>query len=624
MLRDSEEDAELSRRFSRRAMLLGLGQIAAFGVLGGRLYQLQVMEGARYAPLADDNRRSVRLITPVRGRILDRSGIVLAANEELFRVLVNPAEVSDMRAMLALLTRIVPVSTDVQNQLVGKSGGRPRTAPIVVASDVTFEQLAEINLLAPQLAGVETEIAYVRKYPLGDRLGHVTGHLGVVERRALDDDAALRSPGIRIGKAGIELGMDRELRGVAGARRFEVDARGRTVRPLEETAAQPGSDVVTSIDVRLQNAAMERLGSEKRAAAVVIAVATGEVVVMASVPTFDPNDVTGQVPPATWRRIAEGEHQPMLNRAISGLYPPGSTLKMVTALAGLEAGVITPKDKIRCNGSFTLANQTYRCWHRRGHGRVDLREAIKESCDVYFYEVAKRTGIRPLAEMCRRFGLGEDHVVGLELEKPGVVPDADWKRWKLREGWSTGDTILTGIGQGYVLATPVQLAVMGARVACGAAVVPSVVRALPGAEQSAFPSLGIRPEYLGAVREALVACVNERRGTGTAARVNDVKVAGKTGTSQVRRAADDGEDESKLDWELRDHALFVAYYPAEAPRYAISVVVEHGGSGGASAAPIVKDIIEALRADDPAARTYPATSPDTSRAAGAPADAERG
>ncbi len=365
MAHDFGDEGELTRRFNRRALLLGLGQIAAFGALSGRLYHLQVMDGSRYAPLADDNRLSLKLLAPVRGRILDRGGVILAANEELFRVLVQPAQTGDITGVIGLLSRIVPVPAELQEQLIAKSKRKARGAAIVVASDLTFEQVAEINLLAPQLPGVETEVAYTRKYPLGAPLSHVTGHLGVVDKRAMDDDPALRVPGIKIGKTGLERGMELELRGIAGARRFEVDARGRTIRYLEETAPQPGVDVVSSIDVRLQTRVMERLSRETRAAAVIMDVATGEVIVMASVPTFDPNDVTGQVSQSAWRRLAEGEHQPMLNRAISGLYPPGSTLKIATALAGLEAGVTDPNEKIRCNGSFTLAGQSYRCWKRQ-------------------------------------------------------------------------------------------------------------------------------------------------------------------------------------------------------------------------------------------------------------------
>ena len=361
---------------------------------------------------------------------------------------------------------------------------------------------------------------------------------------------------------------------------------------------------------------MERLARETRAAAVVMDVTSGEVVAMASMPTFDPNDVTGQVSQVAWKRLAEGEHKPMLNRVIDGLYPPGSTLKIVTAMAGLEAGAIDPKEKIRCSGSFMLAGQTYRCWKRHGHGSVDLHEAIRESCDVYFYETAKRAGIRQLSAMARRFGLGDTEAVGLELDKPGVVPDRDWKRWRLREGWSTGDTVLTGIGQGFALATPLQLAVMTARAATGKAVVPTFVRPRAGEAAAEFASLGLNSDALDAVRRGLVACVNEGSGTGVAAQVPGVAVAGKTGTSQVRRVSEDDEDKADVPWELRDHALFVSYFPAEAPRYAIAVVIEHGGGGGTAAAPMVKEIIEALIADDPASRTYPPAPAAATREAG--------
>ncbi|MGQ0672116.1 MAG: penicillin-binding protein 2 [Hyphomicrobium sp.] len=616
MAHDSEEQMHLNRRFTRRTLLLGAGQVAAMGALGARLYYLQVMDGRRYAPLADENRLSLRFLAPVRGRILDRNGVVLADNRESFRVLLQPGDASDIDRVLGLLGRIVAIPAETREQLVLRSRRAGGGAPMVVAGDLTFEQVAEINLLAPQLPGVETDIAYSRRYPEGAALGHVTGYVGAVERHALDDDPTLRLPGIRIGKVGLERGLDVDLRGVGGTRRREVDVRGRVIRILDESRAMPGIDAVSSIDVALQRRVMERLSRETRAACVVLDTESGEVVTMASYPSFNPNEVAGPTTPAAWRRLAEAEHQPILNRTVSGQYPPGSTLKIASALAALDKGVIEPRETITCTGGFTLAGQTYRCWKRHGHGRTNLHEALRESCDVYFYELATRLGIVPLASMFRRLGLGSSKVAGLVLDKAGIVPDPTWKRWRVGHGWATGDTVLAAIGQGYVLATPLQLAVMTARVATGRAVEPTLVRREGREAAIAFPSLGLAPQHLDSVRKAMVAVVNEAGGTGAAAQASDgTRVAGKTGTSQVRRTADADTADEDVPWELRDHALFVSYFPAEAPRYALAVVVEHGGGGGAAAAPLAKDVIDHVLAVDPVKRRAPLPAAPIERAA---------
>jgi penicillin-binding protein 2 len=596
---------EERRRFSRRALLVGMVQATAFAGLAGRLYHVQIREGARYAPLADDNRLSLKVLAPVRGRILDRTGEVIAGNEESFRVVLQPARAGDLNEVVNLLDRIVPIAADLKNQLLDGAKRPRRSETIVVASDLTFEQVAEINLLSPQLPGVETETIQSRKYPLGAVMAHVTGHIGSVDRRALDDDPALRIPGIKVGKTGLERGMELPLRGAAGTRRLEVDARGRTIRYLDETPPNGGEDVVSSIDSKLQRRVMERLARETRASAVVMDVSNGEILALASAPTFDPNEVSDQMTPAAWKRLAEAEHRPMLDRATAGLYPPGSTFKLVTALAALDAGLVDAKEEIDCPGYFKVGNQTYRCWKRHGHQRTNIHKALRESCDVYFYEIARRAGAARLASMARKLGLGSAVAEGLELDKTGVVPDPDWKKWRFGDGWSTGDTLLTGIGQGFVLATPLQLAVLAARIATGKQLVPTLLKRQSTPREGAADGgkdLMIGSLHLDTVRRGMIACVNESGGTGGAARgSNGLVIAGKTGTSQVRRVSEE-EDGKDVPWHLRDHALFVAYYPAEAPRYAIAAVVEHGGGGGTAAAPLVKEIIEAILADDPAQR----------------------
>jgi penicillin-binding protein 2 len=603
---DREEDETSKRGFARRALLIGAAQAGAFALLGGRLYQLQLMQGRRFGPLAEENRISQRGIVPRRGRILDRAGRVLASNKESFRVSILPGDRSRMRRSLQTLARIIPLSEEEIERVVAKAKGWPRNRPILVRQGLAFEEAAKIGLLATALPGVETELDMQRTYAYGHASGHVVGHVGSVERYALDDDPFLKLPGARIGKTGVELGMEGDLRGEAGSRRFEVDARGRVVRNLDETDPVAGRDVVLTIDTSLQARVLARIAAEPRAAVVSLDVRSGEVVVMASVPTFDPNDLTANFDEAVWERLQADPHKPLLNRAIAGLYPPGSTFKMVTALAALEAGAVTLDEAVTCRGVYHFADQSYRCWKREGHGRVGLEDAIRESCDVYFYDLAERIGINRIAVMARRLGLGQTYACGIAGQKDGLIPDTDWKRATLGKTWLRGETILAGIGQGYVLTTPLQLAVMTARLATGRAVVPTLVRK-PGAvlpEGPLFPALGISTDGLEAVRRAMVGVVNEAGGTGSNASLagRAVVIAGKTGTSQVRTSPSGRKSAGEDAFEHRDHALFVSYFPAGAPRYAVAAVVEHGGGGGAAAAPIVRDVIAMLLEDDPAAR----------------------
>ncbi|MDX2308285.1 MAG: penicillin-binding protein 2 [Hyphomicrobium sp.] len=591
--------------FTRRALVVGALQAGALGLLAARLYQLQVLEGRRYAPLAEDNRISQRGVMPRRGRIVDRAGVVLAANDEMYRVSILSASDSELKETLARLAAIVPLSEQEIATTLAKARTTQRNEPLIVAGNLSFDQVAAIGLHAASLPGVETDVDLRRRYFHGRETGHVTGYVGSVERHAMDDEAFLRMPGARVGKAGVELGMDKDLRGKCGSRKFEVDARGHIVRHLDEIDPVEGRDVMLTIDAGLQSRVLDRLAGIPRGAVVAIDVTNGEVVLMASVPAFDPNDLTINFEPDVWKKLQAEPHKPLLNRAIGGQYPPGSTFKMVTALAALEAGTASLRERVTCDGSFEYKDSTFRCWNRGGHGAMDLTDALRESCDVYFYELARRTGIDRIAAMARRLGLGQTYAAGIGQQKRGIVPDPGWKRAALGKAWLGGETILAGIGQGFVLTTPLQLAVMTARLATGRAVVPTLVRRPDDARPAlpVFPPLAVKSEWLDAVRSAMVGVVNDAGGTGGNAAISDsaVVIAGKTGTSQVRSTGGDrgaGGDA----FELRDHALFVSYFPADKPRYAIAAVIEHGGGGGATAAPIVRDVIETLIDFDPAAR----------------------
>ena len=617
MTNDTPQEIRLAherRTFTRRALLLGLGQVAVLGALGTRLYQLQVLESGRYRLLADDNRFNTIPLAPSRGRIFDRTGEPLATSEEIFRVSIVPALAGNLEQALDRLGQLVAIPAEEQQRIMARARRQPPNLPIVVASDLSWDQVGAINLQAPELPGIETETFSRRIYHHVPVTGHVVGHVGAVERFAMGDDPVLRIPGMRIGRAGVERGMDKRLRGVTGSVRREVDARGRIVRNIDRVEPVAGKDVVLTLDLEFQTYLTQRLRSERRAAVIALDVATGEVVGMASSPGYDPALNTPQPPPPEppkgrrarslrsghlrSKRVARSDG--LFNRVTNGLYPPGSTFKIVTALAALEAGVVDLRERIDCQGSFTLADRTFRCWNRGGHGRCDMHRAMRESCDVYFYEVAHRMGIEALASMARKMGLGQAFEAGIAPLAQGVVPSPAWKRGRYGRPWLGGETILTAIGQGYTLTSPLQLAVMTARAASGRMITPTFVRRPGNGASPQFPALGVSARHLQAVQRSLRAVVNEGGGTGSRASFPSgvPEVAGKTGTSQVsRRSAN--RYQSSLPWEERDHALFVGYFPAQAPRYAVAAVVEHGGGGGTVAAPLVQEVMAELWARDP-------------------------
>ncbi len=615
VIRDSERDQqEAAALFTRRGLVLGLSHAAAFGALGSRLYQLQVLESAEIGALAHDNRTRIIPVAPLRGRILDAAGNVLAANREIFRILVIPERGGDLRELRPLLGRLAPLvglSKEEQERLFAKARGQARHIPLLVAEGVTFEQVAALQLRASDLPGVRAETVWARLYRLGEpeaqAMSHIVGYVGAVDKRALDDDPILRLADARVGKAGVEAGMEAELRGVGGQAKIEVDARSRFVRRVSETAPLAGRDVRLTVETKLQAQVMERLARDGRpGACVVLECETGEVRVMASAPAFDAGQLNGAQSKAAWQAVSANKDKPLLNRAIAGQYPPGSTFKMVTALAGLDAGLLTVKEKIECWGDVTIAGHMFRCWNRKGHIASDLHKALRESCDCYFYEVARRVGIEAIAAKARELGLGQTYDAGIAQQRAGLIPTPGWKRNRSKTGWLLGETVMAGIGQGYVLATPMQLAVMTARIATGKAVTPTLIARPEGDPAPEFAPLGISGAALDAVRRAMVAVVNEPGGTGHAADIDDgvTVLAGKTGTSQVSRASADRDRTVVLDITQRDHALMVAYFPAGRPRYALAVVLEHAGGGGAMAGPLVRDVVAMLvDGGKPVART---------------------
>lgn len=617
-MRRMRENGEAIRRMSRRGMILGGVQTAIVGVLAVRFRHLQIDRADNFRLLADENSIKIRLIPPARGLLQDRNGRVIAGNEQNFRVTITREDAGDVETIMHRLSRLIPMTAESMSKTLREIERRSPTLPIIVADRLSWEDFSRVAVNAPALPGVTTEVGLSRVYPqLGD-FAHVLGYVGPVSdfdlSKIASPDPLLQIPKFQIGKVGVEAKLEEELRGKAGTRRIEVNAYGRVIRELDRKEGDPGATVRLTLDNRLQNYTQARLG-EDSAAAVVIDVTNGDILAISSSPTFDPNMFVRGISGEEYRQLIEHDHRPLADKTVQGAYPPGSTFKIVTLLAGLEAGVIGMDETVYCRGYTELGKRRFHCWKRSGHGRVGLTESLEHSCDVFYYELAQRVGIDRIADMARKMGIGVHHDLPMSAVSEGLAPDKDWKVKKYGKEWRIGDTLNASIGQGFVLASPLQLAVMTARVASGRAIAPRLVRQVNGQDipiAEAAP-LGIKESSLRAVRRGMFNVINSKKGTAYASRIVDdtMRMAGKTGTSQVRNitAAERARgviSNDDLPWNRRDHALFVCFAPADAPKIAVSVVVEHGGGGSAVAAPIARDILlQALHDGTPPLSAYP-------------------
>ncbi len=616
-----ERDGNRHKTFARRAALLAGGKLTLAALLMGRMYYLQVLESDQYQMLAEENRISMRLLAPPRGLVIDRFGRELASNRQNYRVVLIAEQTNGVAETLDRLARVIPINPHQRRRVLREVKRKRPFVPVKVAENLTWEQFARINVLLPDLPGVQPDVGEGRHYPMGVETAHIVGYVSSVSEAELTGDPLLELPGFRIGKNGIEKVYDESLRGKAGNSRVEVNAYGREIRELARQDGQPGDDVVLTVDAGLQETISRRL-SDESAAAVVMDIHQGEILAMVSAPSYDPNAFNLGMSTKAWRALVQHPRKPLINKAISGQYPPGSTFKMIVALAALDAGAAGPGHRVFCNGVVKLGNTKFHCWRHRygGHGWVDMKQAIAQSCDIYFYDLARRLGVDRIGEMARRFGLGAALGVELVGESNGLVPSKDWKLAVTGVPWQLGETLITGIGQAYLLATPLQLAVMTARLANGGlAVTPKLSRRQgperlgadgAPAEHPVPPSIGVSAAHLQFIADAMSEVVNGPRGTARKYKLDkdvEFKMAGKTGTAQVRRITKaerkaGGKLAKETPWKERDHALFTAFAPVGAPRYATAVVVEHGGSG-TYAAKLTKDIMTAVLRADPLART---------------------
>ncbi len=607
-----KKEGERNGVFTRRALVAMGVQTAALGALGVKLYRVQVEEGARYATLADSNRISARLIASPRGRIVDRFGDELAGNTLNWRALLLAEETTDVQATLDAFAKLVSLDDRDRERIARELKHNRRFIPVTVKEFLGWEEMARIEVHAPDLPGVFVDAGTTRHYPHGPDLAHIVGYVAPPSESDLGDDPVLALPGVRVGRAGVELFHEEDLRGDAGEVQMEVNSVGRIIRELDRHDGTAGDLLGLTIDVALQKTILDRLG-DAAASAVVMDCTNGEVLAMTTTPSFDPALFDSGVSQAQWVEWTSNRRTPLINKATAGVYPPGSTFKMAVGLAGLRAGTLTMDDHISCPGYIDFGDTRFHCWKKHGHGSLNLHGGLKHSCDVFFYEVARRTGMDPIAALANEFTLGAPTGVDLPGARPGLMPTKAWRR-KHGHAWTIGDTISCGIGQGYIEVTPLQLATYCARIATGKAVVPHVTRMInadlkPGSKPEDWPAMDIPDDALAAVRAGMFAVVNEAGGTAPHARLGlpGMQLAGKTGSSQVRRvsrwAREHGHfNSANLPWEFRPHALFVCFAPYDAPRYAVAVVVEHGNAGADVAAPLARDIMRDTILRDPANR----------------------
>jgi penicillin-binding protein 2 len=613
------DTALFQRKLSRRGLVIGGAQVAFAGLLAARMRFLQVEESSRYRLLAEENRINIRLIPPARGQIFDRDGTPLATNTPSYRIAIVPEDAGDLNDTITRLSALIELDPDDLNRAMTEIERSPPFLPVTLLDRVSWQAVARVAANAVALPGVYPEVGLSRHYPLGEDFAHAIGYVGPISdfdlERIENPDQLLRIPRFQIGKLGIESKLEDQLRGRAGTKQVEVNALGRVMRELERSEGDPGADLQLTLDHKLQSYIRHRMADDS-ASAVVIDVENGDLRAIVSTPGFDPNLFVRGISVADYATLRDNERRPLASKAVQDAYPPGSTFKMISALAGLESGLIEANETVYCPGYMEISNRKFNCWKRAGHGSMDLIDSLRESCDVYYYDLALKVGIENISDMARRLGLGQRHDLPMSAISEGLTPTKDWKLINRDADWVVGDTANAAIGQGYVLASPLQLAVMTARLATGRTVTPRLVRRVGGVEQpdGAGDPLGISDENLRLIRRGMYAVVNTQKGgTAYSSRIvaEGMQMAGKTGTAQVRSAV---VDNAEVPWEQRDHALFVAFAPYDKPKYAVAVVVEHGGGGSAAAAPIARDImLQALYDGPPPLEAYPTGQRDLIR-----------
>ncbi len=622
---------------SRRMFILSAAKLIVFGGIITRLFSLQISENKKYLTLSDNNRLREWRLPPVRGDFIDYFGKIIAGNTEVYQLHIIPEEVSNFKSLMVRLKEILNLSEKEYAKILKKKKRQKAWETLIVSENLTWEQFSKLNLYLHELDGAKPVLSISRDYPYKENFTHILGYVSRASESDLNENEAIKNnhvPGLRVGKIGLEKTFEKDLIGTNGVQRYEVNAYGKRINQIDHVDGIKGKNIRLTIDTEVQRLTNDLL-KEKAGSAVVMDIYTGEIIAMHSSPSFDPNLFLHGITTEEWKKIRENPLKPLVNKSITGLYSPGSTIKPLVALSALENDVISPNLKIQCTGKTELYGQTYHCWKKKGHGYMTLRNAIKQSCDTYFYEVARRLGVDRLSLTAEKYGLGKTVMQDTFLEeKKGLVPSTKWKKRNLGTGWVLGETLITGIGQGYIQTTPLQLCLMTAQLANGGfKIYPKInstenknsldiiknkisekiedrkgtelgiietSKKLLNFKEDEYEPLFRNQENVKFVLEAMFASTNEVYGTSYSSRFDDKKYqfAGKTGTAQVKRITEEQRElelkTSQIPYEERDHALYVAYGPYENPRYALSILIEHGGSGSVAAAPIAKKLFKLI------------------------------
>ena len=623
---------------NRRMFIISAAKAVVFTGIVARLFSLQINENKKYLTLSDKNRLREWRLPPVRGQFLDYFGNIVAGNLKVYQLHVIPEQVENFKYLMLRLKDILELEEEEFNKIIKKKNIQKPWETLIISENLTWEQFSKINFYLHELVGAKPVLSVARNYPFDKTFTHVLGYVAQASENDLITNETIKKnhvPGLRVGKIGLEKTFENDLLGTNGVQRYEVNAYGKRINQLDHKEGKKGKNIRLTLDTEVQKLSNELL-AEKSGSISVMDIYTGEIIAMHSSPSFDPNLFLYGISTKDWKEIRQNPLKPLLNKTVSGLYSPGSTIKPLVALSALENDVISPNQKVYCTGKMEMYGHTYHCWKEKGHRSMNLRNAIKQSCDIYFYETARKLGVDRLNQTAFKFGLGKTVLSGvLSNEKKGLVPSTKWKKENLGTGWVLGETLITGIGQGYIQTTPLQLCLMTAQLANGGyKIYPRITvdknqeslksikfkmaqnafKANEKQESSAikkvedFLNIGDKKyhtlfrnsENVKFVLEAMFGSTNEIMGTSFASRIEDPKYqfAGKTGTSQVKRITEQAReldlDISQIPYEERDHALYIAFGPYKNPRYAISIIVEHGGTGSSAAAPIAKKLFKLI------------------------------
>ena len=589
---------------NRRLFIVTAAKILVFLGLSTRLYSLQVKDKNKYLTLSDKNRIRESKLPPVRGEFLDYFGNTIAGNNEVYQLHLIPEQVENFRYVSLRLKSILNMSDRQFQRLLKKKNEVKPWDTIVVSDNLTWEQFSRVNSYLYELTGVKSVLSITRIYPHKEDFTHVLGYVSQANEKDVLENEDIKKkfvPGLRVGKTGLEKAFEKELLGENDIQRFEVNAYGKKINQIELQKGSKGKNIRLTIDTEIQKYCSELL-KDRAGSICVMDIYTGEIIAMQSAPSFDPNLFLFGINQDDWQLIRNNPLKPLVNKTISGKYSPGSTIKPIVALSALENKIVSPQFTVKCEGKTEMYGQTYHCWKKKGHGFVSLKNAMKQSCDTYFYEIARRLGVDRLSETAKKFGLGERVFENLFFnEKKGLVPNTQWKKNALGRGWLLGETMITGIGQGYIQTTPIQLCLMTAHIANGGyKIYPKITVDTETNFLDKYEPLFTEKKNIKIIQDSIFSSTNEVMGTSYSSRINDPKYrfAGKTGTAQVKRiTAEERELDlktSEIPYEQRDHALYVAYGPTENPRYALSIIIEHGGSGGTTAAPMAKKLFKLI------------------------------